>query len=265
MDLETKLAQVISDTLSEFLSTEQKGTNILSEHAVDIQQREINGQYSKLTVGLLDSVMTGIAYFAKYRDRTLENVKQFCKVMNGYKEKTSPNFDNKDDVKLRIQLILEETFELIEALGYSQNQDVLDIIGKWYNPKLEEAKGDKVSEALPIEVLDALIDLRYVLDGSTFAFGLDEKFAKGFDLVHKNNMTKFITTEYACNINHQHYKNEYNVDVVFETRYLNGRPVIVIICEHDPRGLWKKGKVLKPCNYKPVDLSNLFKLEINFD
>lgn len=41
-----------------------------------------------------------------------------------------------------------------------------------------------------VEILDALIDMAYVLFGTVAAHGMTDEFIKGFTLVHKNNMTK---------------------------------------------------------------------------
>ena len=41
-----------------------------------------------------------------------------------------------------------------------------------------------------VEILDALIDMAYVLFGTVAAHGMTEEFIKGFTLVHENNMTK---------------------------------------------------------------------------
>lgn len=41
-----------------------------------------------------------------------------------------------------------------------------------------------------VEVLDALLDLQYVLDGAFVAFGMAGMKAEGFQQVHNSNMTK---------------------------------------------------------------------------
>jgi predicted HAD superfamily Cof-like phosphohydrolase len=41
-----------------------------------------------------------------------------------------------------------------------------------------------------VEILDAMIDMAYVLFGTVAAHGMTEEFIKGFTLVHENNMTK---------------------------------------------------------------------------
>jgi predicted HAD superfamily Cof-like phosphohydrolase len=72
-----------------------------------------------------------------------------------------------------------------------------------------------------VEVLDALVDIAYVLLGTINAHGMQKEFVEGFNMVHENNMTKVQE---------------------------NGK----VIKDAD-------GKVLKPQGYKKVDLSNLIK------
>lgn len=64
--------------------------------------------------------------------------------------------------QLRINLLAEELDELKEALA---NND-------------------------PVETLDALIDLQYVLDGAFLSFGMQDLKGPAFDEVHRSNMSK---------------------------------------------------------------------------
>lgn len=64
--------------------------------------------------------------------------------------------------ELRINLLAEELDELKEAL---MNDD-------------------------PVETLDALIDLQYVLDGAFLSFGLQHVKQAAFEEVHRSNMSK---------------------------------------------------------------------------
>lgn len=68
-----------------------------------------------------------------------------------------------DDVRaLRLALITEELAELAKA----------------------------VDERDPVDALDALCDLQYVLDGTVLAFGMDGVADEAFRRVHASNMTK---------------------------------------------------------------------------
>lgn len=78
-------------------------------------------------------------------------------------------FEHNDDPRfLRTHLILEETAELLEAMG----------------------RGDELL------LLDALADLIYVILGTAIMFDLP--LAEAFVEVHKSNMTKKVRTDSRC-------------------------------------------------------------------
>jgi len=70
------------------------------------------------------------------------------------------------------------------------------------------------------EIIDGAVDQLYVTLGTLQEYGLLDRFEKAWDLIHANNMSKLDE-------NGKVVKNEY-------------------------------GKIIKPANYKPVDLSVLF-------
>ena len=72
-----------------------------------------------------------------------------------------------------------------------------------------------------VEILDACVDMLYILAGTINSNGLQELIEHGFNLVHANNMTKVGS---------------------------DGKVL------RDPNG-----KILKPEGFKPVDLKQLFK------
>lgn len=92
---------------------------------------------------------------------TLEQVQEFHETY-GLPVEGAPNIDDAKTNALRINLLAEELDELKEAL---------------------EA-GDMV------EVLDALTDLQYVLDGAYLSFGMHTIKQAAFDEVHRSNMSK---------------------------------------------------------------------------
>ncbi len=92
---------------------------------------------------------------------TLQAVKEFHETY-GLPVEHAPNISDEKTNKLRINLLAEEVEELQEAL---------------------EA-GDIV------EVLDALTDIQYVLDGAYLSFGLHAVKQAAFDEVHSSNMSK---------------------------------------------------------------------------
>ncbi len=92
---------------------------------------------------------------------TLEQVQEFHETY-GLPVCGAPDLSCEQTKALRINLIAEELEELKEAL---ENNDM-------------------------VEVLDALTDLQYVLDGAYLSFGLHGVKQAAFDEVHSSNMSK---------------------------------------------------------------------------
>lgn len=92
---------------------------------------------------------------------TIEQVQEFHETY-GLPVKGSPDLNDPQTNELRINLLAEELDELKEAL---ENND-------------------------HVEVLDALIDLQYVLDGAFLSFGLADVKEAAFAEVHASNMSK---------------------------------------------------------------------------
>lgn len=92
---------------------------------------------------------------------TIEQVKEFHTTFQ-VKDPAYIDISNIDVAALRVRLLQEELDELNAAL-------------------IEENV---------VEVLDALTDLQYVLDGAYLAFGLSHLKDKAFAEVHRSNMSK---------------------------------------------------------------------------
>lgn len=92
---------------------------------------------------------------------TLEQVQEFHETY-GLPVKDSPDISDAKTNQLRINLLAEEVEELKEALD----------------------AGDMV------EVLDALTDIQYVLDGAYLSFGLHHVKTAAFEEVQRSNMSK---------------------------------------------------------------------------
>ncbi len=92
---------------------------------------------------------------------TLEMVQEFHETY-GLPVHAEPDLSCEQTKQLRINLLQEELNELKDAL---QDND-------------------------PLETLDALIDLQYVLDGAFLSFGLQAIKQIAFDEVHRSNMSK---------------------------------------------------------------------------
>ena len=141
-------------------------------------------------------------------------------------DKALPNIttENPKLAKLRLDLILEETRELKEAMD---NHDFL-------------------------ETVDALADILYVTYGAGVAWGVDLQ--KAFELVHESNMSKICNSREEAEETVKWYKNNPEkgdpsprlrkaLDDVKDTKY--------VVYEEST------GKILKNVNYKAVDLSKL--------
>jgi predicted HAD superfamily Cof-like phosphohydrolase len=92
---------------------------------------------------------------------TIDMVEEFHETY-GLPVHAEPNLSCEQTKQLRINLLQEELNELKEAL---ENND-------------------------PLETLDALIDLQYVLDGAFLSFGLQDVKMAAFEEVHRSNMSK---------------------------------------------------------------------------
>lgn len=126
--------------------------------------------------------------------KQLEQVFEFNK-LGGQNVSDTPRWINVNHFDLQYGLILEELSELSEA--YDKKDGV--------------------------EVLDALVDIQYVLLGMVNRLGLSKEFVEAFETVHINNMTKVKDSEG-------------NIIVKFR----------------------EDGKILKPEGYKKVDLESYF-------
>lgn len=92
---------------------------------------------------------------------TIEQVREFHEAF-GLPVKSEQDISEDKVNKLRINLLAEEVEELKEAL---ENNDL-------------------------VEVLDALTDIQYVLDGAYLSFGLQDVKTAAFEEVHRSNMSK---------------------------------------------------------------------------
>lgn len=92
---------------------------------------------------------------------TLEQVKEFHETY-GLPVSSRPDISDERTNALRINLLAEELDELKEALD----------------------------DGNIVEVLDALVDLQYVLDGAFLSFGLHHMKEAAFAEVHRSNMSK---------------------------------------------------------------------------
>lgn len=140
--------------------------------------------------------------------------------------------------ELRINLILEELHELAVALDVETHfrNRLSDILSK---PKV-----DSLDPSFR-DVLDALADLKYVLNGTILEVGAKDIFHDAFIEVHSSNMTKVVSSQ-----------EELNKELeLFEARRL---PVTVV--KNKAENYYFKGedgKIIKPSTYRKVDLNKV--------
>lgn len=114
------------------------------------------------------------------------------------------------DVQLSINLLKEELEELQEAFN----------------------KKNKV------EILDACIDIFYVLGGLLFKLNLIDSFIKNFEVVHNSNMSKFCYTIEQVRQSMIKYKS-----LLIDTTFKKIKGIFVIYRKED-------NKILKGINFK---------------
>lgn len=128
------------------------------------------------------------------------------------------NIDDEKINKLRLDLLKEEISELEKALN----------------------------EKNKVEVLDALVDIQYILNGTVLSLGYSKVFDQAFDLVHISNMSKACNDEHEVRETIKHYLNDYNTTAYSKIK--NGKYLIYRT---------EDNKVLKSINYKSVKLEHL--------
>lgn len=88
----------------------------------------------------------------------------------GTEQNETPTIIHRDSAMLSFKLLYEELLEFKNAV------------------QEDELRGDKKLT----EILDALVDIRYLLDGTIKKYGLHKIFYDALDLVHQNNMSKVV-------------------------------------------------------------------------
>lgn len=156
----------------------------------------------------------------------------------------------------RMLLMWEELVELSEAIG----GDASTILAAEANKLWEKSTKDKPIRSFPniVEVMDALLDLRYFIAGTVLEAGLHEYEEDCFNVIHQNNMTKYTTEPIKALESVNRLVEDKQVPVVVRQRKhpkLN-RQVLVLYCGATANGI-PKGKVLKPVTYKKVEISDI--------
>ncbi len=148
--------------------------------------------------------------------------------------------------KLRIALLFEELQELAEAGDLRDYfADLCEGNVDEWNQLPSDTLSDGEGKVNRVEELDALCDLKYVLDGAVLALGFGEVYKEGFKRVHNSNMSKLVKTWMKEQERERQEQKGY-VGIKFEK-----------VDEEYCIMTNSTGKVLKPSTYVPVDLKDL--------
>lgn len=126
-----------------------------------------------------------------------EKVKKFMTIA-GQTVNEKPTVPSSADALLRVQLTLEETIEMAEAIlgKEAENNSNAKKLLEDLNKDLGSLKAislelkDKDLDVDLLGVYDAIVDIDYVNTGAAVTFGLDLE--SGFNEVHASNMSKFV-------------------------------------------------------------------------
>lgn len=152
----------------------------------------------------------------------IQQVQEFMTTF-GQEVKMKPGFPSDKIMKLRVDLLAEEVRELGEAV---EQRDMRGI-------------------------LDALTDIRYVLDGALLAFGLQGVAVEAFDAVHESNMKKLCSsTEEALATQDKYAREGIETYIQQEGKYF------AVKRKED-------SKILKSINWVEQDLETIVKREFN--
>ena len=141
-------------------------------------------------------MMCKLAKFFGVKSHT-EKVKRFMTIA-GQTINEKATIPSSADSLLRVQLTLEETIEMAEAIlskeaeNNNKAKDVLDTLNVGLK-KLKDVSHELKDKDLDIDLIgvyDAIVDIDYVNTGAAVTFGLDLE--AGFDEVHASNMSKFV-------------------------------------------------------------------------
>ena len=136
----------------------------------------------------------------------LEQVVSWLKVSKP--EPPQISLPTRDVRSLILSLILEETSELAEGFGEDSIKDFLDLLSSLHT-KLKDklAHSREELKSGPDHVLDALVDLIFVVHNGTFYTGLYDYYPEAFENVVKSNWTKYDSTKEDAEKTKKKYEN----------------------------------------------------------
>ena len=166
----------------------------------------------------------------------LEMLESFHKTFN---HPINEGLENRKLNRLRLSLLFEELEELAEALGERECFETM-----CHNVSINP-KGGNYEDKNDIEVLDAYVDISYILNGSVIANGFKDVFNEAFKRVHASNMSKACKTIEEAEATVKAYLRK-----GIATYYQEVGEYYIVYRKKD-------NKILKSINYNRVDLQNL--------
>ncbi len=145
-----------------------------------------------------------------------------------------PQVPAEDRVRLRLGLVVEEFFELLDAIGVNTSY-AKEVVRNEIDASLSRGT-DQVNV---VGVADACADIDYVVEGLRLEFGINGEPVA--DEVHRSNMMKFKRDNSGCGM---HYFLE---------------PDGHCTCKWVPVRVREDGKILKPDDWKPPDIIGVLK------
>lgn len=126
-------------------------------------------------------------YNEKKTDRLNEHINRICRFMEkaGQTIRWKPTVPTYEERKLRAKLILEESLETIDALGFSVIVSGVDA----KSHQLVELKEPNL-----VEIADGIADISVVSIGTTIACGIDIR--PIIEMVDESNLAKFSEGSY---------------------------------------------------------------------
>lgn len=129
----------------------------------------------------------------------MSSIKEVLKFMKMAKQEVpeKPKPASETTAILRLSLILEELTELAQASG-SESLKAYSKMLKKTSALIDNGSIATINEdgtTNMIEVLDALVDIRYVADGAVIAYGLQDVFHGAFANIQESNMSKACDTQ----------------------------------------------------------------------
>jgi predicted HAD superfamily Cof-like phosphohydrolase len=160
----------------------------------------------------------------------------------------------------RVVLLYEEVIELAEACGSELLSEFREYIKKENDRAIKNSKAINVTTKLDmVEVIDAIVDIQYILDGTSLTFGVGSVVHEAFDVVHENNMNKATTDREIAMLSVKHYATK-GIKLQVEEVQLGDEENhrFVLTCVHDDNGIVPLGKIMKPINHRKVNLADIY-------